>query len=131
MKITALENFAPRWWAPEDQDPDHLVEFEIRPLDGEQYAELAQYVITVDDQTRFGADAVKVALRHGLVGWRGLKTQSGADVECRPGNHKLLPFEIRSLIFARILEISNLDEDQEKNFESPLTLQKTGSDSIA
>ena len=76
-------------------------------------------------------DAIKAALRYGLIGWRGFKTAAGAEVEHLVGNHKLIPFEIRTELFAEILAISNLEDDQEKNLSSPLKSLKTGSDSIA
>lgn len=131
MKITALENFTPRWWTPPGQDAEPAVEFKIQPLDGEQYAEVAQHVTVDDGQMRFGSAATKAALKFGLVGWRHFSTASGLELEHLVSNHRLIPFEVRAAIFAEILDISNLDEEQEKNSLSPLTLQKTGSDSVA
>ncbi|MGI9202672.1 MAG: hypothetical protein ACR2Q3_01610 [Woeseiaceae bacterium] len=131
MKITALDNFTATWWEPPGQDPGEAVGFQLRPLDGEQYAEVAQYVLTLDDQVRFSHQAMVAALKYGLVGWRGFKTAAGAELEHLVSNHKLIPFEVRSQIFGEILGLSNLDEAQEKNLSSQLKLQKTGSDSIA
>lgn len=131
MKITALNDFSARWWSPPDQENDPPVSFQIRPLDGEQYGEMAQYVRTIDGQQRFGHEAVKLALRYGLMGWRNLRGADGKELEHNLERHACLPLDVRMLVFVQILEISSLDEDQAKNSASPLTSLKTGSDSIA
>lgn len=131
MKIQALENFTPRWWTPPGQAGDEQVAFKIQPLDGIQYAEVAQNVVQISGSSGFGAEATTVAIKHGLVGWRNFKTPSGVEVVFSPANIRLIPFNVRTAIFAEILDISGLDEAQEKNLESPSTSPEIGSASIA
>lgn len=124
MKIQAFESFAPAWFTPDDQDVDDGAEvaFFVRPLDGEQYAEVAQHMRLEGHQMRFTAAAEKLALRYGLVDWRNLRTPGGDLVEYALAEHKRLPFVVRKMIFAEIMKRSELSEDDEKNLESPSRL---------
>lgn len=123
MKIQALDNFTATWFEPEDQEGDP-VRFRIRPLDGEQYAQVAEHMRREGNRTLFTAAAEKLALRFGLVDWDGLKTPAGVEIPHGIAEHKRLPFVVRKIVFAEIMNRSSLSEADEKNFESPSRLRE-------
>jgi len=113
--IRALEGFAPEWYTPPGQDDSEPVtRFRIRPLDGAEYGEVADYVEIDDGQVMILSSGRNLCLQRGLLDWEHFSDSNG-PVKFSQANARLIPHEYRMQLVARILTISNLDRDQEKN----------------
>jgi hypothetical protein len=114
MAIRALEGMAPEWYAPEG-NTDDATRFKIRPLDGAEFGEIADYVTIRDSgHPMILAAGRDRCLKMALLDWENFNNQAGA-VKCTPHNMRLIPHEYRVAIVNRILAISTLSEDEEKN----------------
>lgn len=116
MAIKALEGLAPEWYEPPGQaGDDYPTRFKIRPLDGAEFGEVADYVTMTED----GVPMIRAAgrdrcLKMALLDWEHF-TGVGGPVEFSAANMRLIPHDVRVGIVNRVLMISTLTEDQEKN----------------
>ncbi len=112
MAINALEGLAAEWFTPAGQDQDSApAEFELRPLDGEQFTTL---FLMMDRGRNFTGEAVSYALRCGLTGQaKGFIGERG-ELPATPGNHALMPFALRLELANRIFEISIMSQAEKK-----------------
>lgn len=113
--IRALEGLTPEWYEPAGQVGNDRTSFHIRPLDGAEFGEIADGVKFTDNGVAFiGHQARDRCLTLALLGWKGFTDSSGALPFTR-ANMRLIPHETRVSIVNRILAISTLDGEQEKN----------------
>ena len=98
------------------EDEEQPAKIKIKPLDGEQYLE----VFAESDQTR-GGDlkltglGLKLALRHGIIGWENIFGENGKRIKFSPHNVKMLPMEVLAEVASEIVNRSSPDEDELKN----------------
>lgn len=111
MPIQPMTGLQPEDFVPEDQEGDgEPTSFRIQPLNGEQFNNvMALFQQLPDGQMTYSGQAITLCLRYGLTDW------SNFGVKFSVHNHKLIPAAVRTAIFARIIEISSLDEDEIKN----------------
>jgi hypothetical protein len=114
MPIKATEGLAPEWYTPPGQGDGTPTRFKIRPLDGAEFGEIADYV-SIDA----GVPMIKAAgrdrcLKMALQEWENLEGVGG-PVPFTPHNQRLIPHEVRVAIVNRVLVISTLGEELEKN----------------
>lgn len=119
MGIKALEGLTPTWFTPPGQDGDDKpTRFKCRPLDGNEYAEVADYVGFIGGGLKIGAAGQLLCLRYGLADWDGFEDSAG-PVEFNMVNIRRIPYSTRTALATHIFVSSNLSEDQEKNSSLP------------
>jgi hypothetical protein len=105
---------APEWYSPEGDTAD-ATRFKIRPLDGAEFGEIADYVtIREGGQPMILAAGRDRCLKAALIDWENFNDLTG-PVKFTPHNMRRIPHEYRVAIVNRILAISTLSEDEEKN----------------
>ena len=118
MGIQALEGLVPAWHTPagqvEDDPANPPTRFKCKPLDGDEYAEVADHVRLVNGLPRITATGQKLCLMYGLVDWENFKDSSG-KVEFMAGNFRLIPYLERTALTSHIFNVSSLSGEQEKN----------------
>jgi hypothetical protein len=91
MSIKATEGLAPEWYTPPGQDDDpNPARFHIKPLNGAEFGEVADYLEITPAGALIRHAGRERALALGLI-------------------------EIRTHIVTRIINISYMGEDAEKN----------------
>lgn len=112
----ALAQLSPTWYTPVGQsDDDEKTEFRLKPLDGDEYGELADHMRLENGVLRITAEGLRQGLRLGLVDWRNFTTTNGETLEFSRVNFRFIPYNVRADLVSRIVEISQLSEDTEKN----------------
>ncbi len=115
MSIQALAGLLPAWYTPKGQDDDDKpTRFKVRPLDGEQYGDVAEHVGVVNGAVRLSSRGISQCLKHALIGWENFTGVDG-DVAFFAANFRLIPYLIRVELATHIFIISSLSEEQEKN----------------
>jgi hypothetical protein len=116
MSIKATEGLAPEWYTPPGQDDDpNPARFHIKPLNGAEFGEVADYLEITPAGALIRHAGRERALALGLIGWEGFTDRTGKAMPFSTANAKLIPHEIRTHIVARIINISYMGEDAEKN----------------
>ena len=115
MGIKAIEGLAPEWFTPAGQDGDDQTRFKVRPLNGAEFGEVADAV----EFTKAGAIFIshtgrERCLNMALLGWENFSGNTG-PIEFNNAAMRLIPHEVRVQIVSRIMAISTLDKEQEKN----------------
>jgi len=119
MGIKALEGLVPTWYTPEGQDKDDKpTRFKFCPLDGDQYAEVADHVALVNGSIRISALGQKICLSTALKGWENFEDSNG-PIEFMPSNFRLIPYSDRVGLAMHIFTSSSLSGEQSKNSSSP------------
>lgn len=115
MGIKALEGLVPAWYTPIGQDDDDKpTRFKLKPLNGDQYAEVMDHFRVEEERLHVKAAGQKICLKHALVDWENFADSSG-DVEFLPTNFRLIPYSQRTELVTHIMLKSALSEEQEKN----------------
>lgn len=122
MAFKALTGIAPEWFEPErfkiDPKSGDLMEvtkekpdctkIQIKPLGG------TDFLVCVTAPST--AAQITTACRKGIIGWDNLPDENGAPVDFSEDKiTEVLPGEIMSIISAKILDISKMSTEQEKN----------------
>lgn len=115
MAINAIKNLEFEWYEPEreiaeeqgevisEAEAPNLTGFKIRPLKGFEFMDV------INDQ---GATGYMKALRYGLMGWRNFLNDDPFTVSKAMD---FIPAKIQMKIARRIIAISDLDGEQQKN----------------
>ena len=115
MPINAIEGLAPEWYTPPGQDEENPTRFKVRPLDGAEFGEVADAVKFTDTGSPYITSAGRDrALVLALTDWENFNDSKGPMLYTR-NNMRLIPHETRVAIVNRILAISTLTGEQEKN----------------
>lgn len=115
MGVKALEGLQPSWYTPAGQDDgDKPTRFRLKPLDGDQFAEVADHVRPVDGVLKIDAQGQLLCLRYGLADWENFEDSSG-PVRFQASNFRLIPYLTRTELSTKIFTMSSIDGEQEKN----------------
>ena len=109
------------WWRP-DFAPDD-VGFQIQRL---SLADWAGFTALAEKEGARSPGIVDHLLASGLVAWRGIALVEGEEAACTAENAARLPPEYIGAVTERIVEISRLSADAEKNLPSPSASRSTG-----
>lgn len=105
-KLTAV------WYVPEDyKGEDNPPRFKIRPLNSEEYADIAMGATDTGDGVSIGSSGIKKAVRAGLVDWENI----GENEPFSLSKISLLPTDIYMEVASEIISISSLQENEIKN----------------
>ncbi len=115
MAIKALAGITPEWYTPSGQEKDAVkTRFKIRPLDGGEYAEIMDAVELKNGVVRVTHAGRERALSMALVAWENFSNKDG-ELKFNQDNMRLIPFAERTDIVTRIINISNLTDEEVKN----------------
>ena len=116
MAITVIEDLRSTWYTPQSQlDSDNPARFKLRRPDGSQMGYLRQEIgVTTDGKMDITGRGIDLALSYCLEDWDGVEDSRG-PVKCTPGNHRLLPLDIRLDLAMEIIRMGTLTEDERKN----------------
>lgn len=116
MSIRATEGLVPEWYTPPGQDGDPApARFHIRPLNGAEFGEVADHLEITAAGAVIRHAGRERALAMGLIGWENFFDSSGKNLPFSAANARLIPHEYRTHIVTRIINISYMSEEQEKN----------------
>lgn len=117
MAITLQTKITPQWYTIESEvEEDQPAKFKIKPLDGEQYMEIfAEGEMTRNGDLKLTGLGLKMAVRHGVVGWENIFDESGKVLKFSTHNLKKLPMEILSELASEVVNRSSPDEVESKN----------------
>lgn len=132
MTIEALEGLTPEWFTRpgQDKDNDPVTRLRIRPLDGAEYGVVANFLELAGKLVFIRSTGRTLCLQMVLLDWESFSNSDG-PVKFSIDNMRLIPHEIRMKIVARIVAISHLDPEQERNSGSPLRSRASRSSSTA
>ena len=117
MAIAAVKGLVSEFYTPEQDCADEeKTAFEIKPLNGLVAMEvLAEARTDADGNLHLFPSSMVKALRHGLVGWRNFSDETGKEIKFSVTNfHRVPPFELNNIV-NKIIDISQLSGDDEKN----------------
>jgi len=112
MTIRALEGFVPTWYTPAGQD-GIVTRFKLKPLDGEEYGDVAEHFSFEDGMLKLSNQGMKNALAHGLVGWENFTTEAGA-IDFSQAYFKTIPYYVRQDLAREIVLRSDLSPGEKK-----------------
>lgn len=120
MEIQALKGLVPVWYTPPKVDSDgnesgdsYDAEFLLRPLTAPQVAELQPYFDRATGEIT--AKGLWRAAQLSVSNWRGVVDEEGNDVPYKLQMLELVPYSAIVKIGSRVLQISFLTGDEEKN----------------
>ncbi len=113
MAIKAIEGLTATWYTPADQDDNDPTRFKVRPLDGEQYGDVADYVALINGEVRITSKGVSVCLKHALIDWDNFNTSDG-PVGFSAHAQRLIPYSTRAELATHIFVTSGLTDEQKK-----------------
>lgn len=117
MAISAVRKLAPINYTPESEEGgDQPSTFKLGQLNGEQYLEvMAASSIDEDGQPKLSGAAMKLALRHGVIGWSGVYDADDKPLKFSYNNLKTLPVELLMELVAEVFTRSSVDGEELKN----------------
>lgn len=118
MPIKATTGIAPEWWKypDEDSEADTPTEFHLFPLSGPEMLEVQEHFDP--DTSAIKGRGLFIACKYGLRGWRNVVDDTGTEVVFNAMTLKLLPAEVLARAGSRIVNISLVTPDAEKNLLS-------------
>ena len=116
-----MKLFDYEWFHPKDAPAG--VEFEVR---GMTMGELLQSKAVMAEHGPVSVESYRHAFDCGLRNWRGIEGEA-----CTADNALHLPQRLADPVMQRILVLSGLIEDEEKNSPSPLMSPASDGDSTA
>lgn len=119
MAIQAREVLAPFWYTPASEEgAANPTRFKLRPLTGLEAFDAGIYA-GPDGNFRASSQGVRNVLGHALQGWENVVSPGGDPMEFNITNPaaslRALPYMVLSELFNKVIEVSNLTGDQEKN----------------
>ena len=115
MGIKALSGLVPEWYTPAGQEDDPTpTRFRLRPLNGSEYGEVADYIDMVGGRIFIRNAGRDLCLKTALLDWENFEGFDG-PLEFSMNAIDLIPHTLRVELVNRILEISTLGEEQVKN----------------
>lgn len=80
--MIALKALTEHWFTPEDEDAENPTQFNVRGLSGLEVLELSQVMQTANNgDVILGADAIKILLSRGLIGWKDFYDEDNSEVK--------------------------------------------------
>ncbi len=113
MSIRAIEGLVPAWYTPAGQDDVAPARFKLRPLDGEQYGDVADHVGVINDDVRISSKGIGICLRHALVDWDNFEGSDG-PVPFSIHAQRLIPYTVRAELATHVFVASGVSDDQKK-----------------
>jgi len=83
MTITALTGLAPEWYTPPQHGDGEQTAFELRPLNGLEYATIQAMISSAADDAAavvMTESRIRYVIERGLVGWRNFNDGNGAPL---------------------------------------------------
>ncbi|MBT6455967.1 MAG: hypothetical protein HOK37_10570 [Gammaproteobacteria bacterium] len=112
--IKAIEGLNPQWYQPKGQQGENPTTFRIRPLDGAEFGEIADFLTMENNQVFITNKGRSRCLDLALLDWANFNDSKGAVV-FNMDNMRLIPHPIRSELASRIINISTLTGEEEGN----------------
>jgi len=112
--IKAIEGLSPQWYEPKGQKREPKTTFRIRPLDGEEFGEIADFLSVENGQVFVTNKGRSRCIELALVDWANFNDSKGAVV-FNMDNMRLIPHPIRSELASKIINISTLTGEEEGN----------------
>lgn len=114
--IKAQTVSGPEWFTPSGQDDAEVkTRFRVQGLDGHQYSQVADHIAFGEGgRVYFNATARDKALTWGVLNWEHFSGTDG-DIHYSLANLRLIPHLVRVELFNRIMALSEISEDEEKN----------------
>jgi len=114
MTVTALTGLVPEWFTPKDEeDEDEQTKFKLHPLTTPQMAQI-QVHYNVEAQ-RIVATGLYLACQFGVKDWENLLDHEGHQMKFSKASLDVVPIELIAELGARILAMSVLTGEEEKN----------------
>jgi hypothetical protein len=111
MAIKAANPIEPIWYTPKsEKDNDTPTQFRIGGLN-----ETQKLRVNDDLASEKTAQATALALQWGLLDWRNFSGAEG-PLKFQGKNFHRIPWKLQVELMAEILDLSELDEDEQKNF---------------
>lgn len=111
--IGVKTGLAPEWHCFDEKETSDSERFEITPLDQIEYLNIMAQFSPITVQIR--GDGIFEALSNGLTNWRNVKDENGVVIEFSVPNIRKLNHRFLTKAFNKVMEVSRLDEDEEKN----------------
>jgi len=116
IKAKPLDGLVPFWHVPEGQgDNDAPTEFNLKPLDGMQHAEVYAECKIADGMVTLSSSAIQLCLKYGLVGWKNFNDDEGQPIGFSRNNIRTVPGDTLLELATRVFNSSYLTAGQEKN----------------
>jgi hypothetical protein len=115
MAIVVRSKLIPETYTPKSEiDADNPASFTLKPLNGLEYTDIMCHLIDDGDgNQRISVTGLNKLIKYGLVSAEGLTDEKGKQIK-KPGAEMLDPV-LLSEIATRILDISNISENERKN----------------
>jgi len=117
MSITAISGLTAEKYIPEiDKDSDEPTSFKLKPLSGVHYMSIMAEVTELGDgESRITGNGLRLAIKHGLVGWDNFNDAQGNKMKFNPVNVKKIPPAILTELAGEIISRSEVGGEQIKN----------------
>lgn len=117
MTVKLNSGLSPEWYTPNDQvGEDQQCRFLLKPLTGAQHAEVLMEMSQRNGESfLLNGKGMRLALEYGLADWDGVLDEVGAPLKFKRKRVADLPAHYHIELSHRVLNISGISEDEQKN----------------
>lgn len=116
MAIKAMSGVVPEdYVCKHEGDTENPTIWKLQPLNGFDYMEVMSELQRTDNGFKISGKGLGIAVRKGLVGWQNFHDENGKEIKFNPLNMKKIPAIVLGDLADRVIEISELGDEQAKN----------------